>query len=162
MIVRSGRHLDVLDISVTGKRPEKVIRQRRVPRGRIDAGGEETRPIRNRIQTAALKKVASHVAHIGDVENRSEPEVPLNTQAPVVYRRRIEVALDGCDNGRADAKRAAEQFCDRSVGRSAGNRQRRQLAVYQYLVVVEPVIKYARAAANGRLAIAENVPGKSE
>src|SRR5262249_5365201 len=117
MIVRSGRHLDVLDISVTGKRPEKVIRQRRVPRGRIDAGGEETRPIRDRVHTAPRKKMSCPASHIDATENSAESAGPLNTQSLQVYSRRIENALDICDTGRADAKRAAEQFCDRRVGR---------------------------------------------
>ena len=87
--------------------------ERCVQRAGIGAGCEETRSIGNRVETAALHEVASHAADVGCVEDHAEPEVLLNTQAPVVDCRRIEVVLDGGHSGRADAEWAAQQLRDR-------------------------------------------------
>src|SRR5205807_9835720 len=66
VIVGKAAKLQVIDVGPADEGAQKVRGQRTVSRhGRIDAGGQEVRSIRNGVDVAGVQQVFLHVADIG-------------------------------------------------------------------------------------------------
>src|SRR5262249_51522008 len=125
-------------------------------------GRPEVRAIRRGIKRPALHQVAADVADIGDIQHRTEAEVPLHAERPVVDRRRIVVALKGKDTRRTETQRLRQKLANRGVDGLSSIDQRRSFHQLQNLVVVEAVKETAETAADRGLAVAEYVVGEAE
>jgi len=161
VIVGGAGEFDVLNIGIAGEGTEEVIGQG-VAGCRVDTGGPEAGAVGQGIQAAALHEEATDVADVGDIKDGTIADVLLDAEAPVIDRWRAEVTLDSGNSGRADAEGAAEEVADGGVDGSARDRIGRKLAMDQDLVVIEAIIEYAYAAADGSPRVTEDIPGEAD